>query len=157
MVISLSDTTRYEGFRHGRAPDPALDLARHRPQESAGRLVNCYAEPKGEETGFKIIRAPGLTSFATVTGVTGFRGMFLSVATLYLAYGDTLFRVGSGGGPLTLIGGGFTGTGPVQFAANNRSPTPDKVAVTANGAFTFTDTLIATYPDSICRCRRGSR
>ena len=83
-----------------------------------------------------------------MTGVTGFRGMFASVATLYLAYGDTLFRVGSPGGPLTLIGGGFTGTGPVQFAANNRSPTPDKVAVTANGAFTFTDTLIAAYPDS---------
>ena len=36
----------------------------------------------------------------------------------------------------------------MQFAANNRSPTPDKVAVTANGAFTFTDTLIAAYPNS---------
>ena len=69
------------------------------PQECAGRLINCYAEPLPAGAGAPAVRrrAPGLALFAD-TALTGHRGM-LSVAPygLFAAYADTLVLVASNG------------------------------------------------------------
>jgi hypothetical protein len=120
-------------------------------QEAAGRLQNCFAEPLGENRadGAKRVRVPGMTSFAT-SSQTGFRGLTEINGTLYAAFNNVLYKCTSTGGALSAVGAGLlAGTKSVYFARNNKSPTPDQVAVTENGAFTFTSTSISGSPMSI--------
>ncbi len=118
------------------------------PQESGGRLINCFAEALGEAAGTKmaIRRVAGVDTFAEVDEDT-YRGGQIVGAEFYAAYAGTAVRVDAGGS-VTALTGSLTGSDGVIWARNNKS-TPDLVAVSpANGAFTVSSTAIAAYPDA---------
>ena len=146
-------------------PLPVSTVPGFRSQESAGRLINCYAEPIGEGTKDagppqKRVRVPGMTSFLTSAG-TVFRGMGLLAGAkpLYVAMSTGLFKAGAGDTTLFTHGGSFTPTSSVYFARNN-APSPHKIMVSGNQAFEITDIspFIATYtgggvlpgPNGVC-------
>lgn len=133
-------------------------------QESAGRLVNCYAEPLGKDVlakkGMeppKVVwrKSPGLSLFGT-SGQTGFRGQILVGNTLYAAWANKVTKFTSGGIE-TLLTGSLTGIEKVFFARNNKS-TPDVVCVApGTGAFTVTSSAVSSFadpdigaPNSVC-------
>lgn len=115
--------------------------------EGAGRIINGYAEPLGptapNEASWK--GAPGLTEVANAAGA-GSRGFLEVDGTVFAVIGTQLVRFTVAGGAATVVGA-VAGTAKVIMARNNKKPTPDKVLVTENGAFTFTDVAIAAYPD----------
>lgn len=115
------------------------------PQESGGRLINCYAAPL-EDGGTVRRRAPGLALFAD-TALDGFRGMiYVPPYGLFAAYAETLVLVSSTGVVTTV--GALDGTGPVYAARNNVQPAPDIVFVTENGAFLATTSTITELTDA---------
>lgn len=109
-------------------------------QESAGRLINAYAEKLGETAAnpFVIRRAPGLTNFGT-TARTGCRGFIEVAGVLYVGFDGKLEKFTSAGGATANVGN-LTGTKKGFFAANNAS-TPDK-------CFVDPDTNIAVFTPS---------
>lgn len=116
-------------------------------QESAGRLINGYAEPLGEgaRSDRSLRRVPGLTSFAT-SSETGFRGMIHSGGTLYAAFDGTVKKTTSAGGAMTAHGT-LSGDAKCFFARNNNG-TPDVVVVDPdNGASVITAGGVSAYPD----------
>jgi hypothetical protein len=146
-------------------PFPLSSAPGATPQESAGRLINCYAEPLG-----KVIEAdkktappqvvwhkcPGLSLFKTSAAQTGIRGQLLVDNTLYVAWSGKAASYTSSGVE-TVLTGSLTGTGKVFWARNNAG-TPDIVCVDpANGAFSksggaiipFADTDVGS-PNSVC-------
>ena len=134
------------------------------PQESAGRLINCYAEPLGKDIEAKKGWTPppavwrksaGLTLFGTSAN-TGFRGMLLVAGSLYTAWSGKASRFDSAGVE-TLLTGTLTGTDKVFWARNNAG-TPDIVCVApSTGAFTVSSTTVIAFadpdigsPNSVC-------
>lgn len=124
--------------------------------ESAGRLINCYAEPLGKDIqaskAFPVPKAvwrrtPGLSLFATSAAQTGFRGEHLVGSTLYTAWSGKACTFTSGGVEAVLTGT-LTGTEKVFWARNNKSPTPDIVCVApGTGAFTVTSSAVSAFAD----------
>jgi len=124
-------------------------------QESAGRLINCYAEPLGKDVNadkkFKppaVVwrKSPGLSLFAASAN-SGFRGQLLVAGALYTAWTNTVSRFTSGGVETTLTGS-LTGSEKVFFARNNKT-TPDVVCVApGTGAFTVTSTAVSDFADT---------
>jgi hypothetical protein len=99
--------------------------------ESAGRLINCYAEPLGKDVNSSkgmtppaVVwrKTPGLSRFATSAN-TVFRGMQLVNNTLYAAWSGKASAFDSTGAETTLTGT-LLGTDKVFFARNNKVPTP---------------------------------
>lgn len=138
-------------------PFPLSSAPGLHPQEAAGRLINCFAEPLGEEarSKFAIRRAPGLTLFGT-SGGTGYRGGQLVGSTFYAAWGTRVERYTSAGGAGVLVGT-LPGTAKSFWARNNKA-TPDVVVVApGDGAFTVTAGAVTAYadldlpaPNSVC-------
>lgn len=127
-------------------PLPLSSAPGEYPGEGAGRLMNCYAEPLQPTASSPqaIKRVAGLTIFGTAaqTGCRGFlevNGVVFAVIGTQLVYFDQT-------GAVTVVGA-VVGTKKVFMARNNKKPTPDKVLVTENGAFVFTDVSIVVYPD----------
>lgn len=135
-------------------PFPLSSSPGANPQESAGRLKNCYAEPLG-----KVIEAskgmtpppavwrkvPGLALFAT-SAQTGFRGMIKVDNTLYAAWSGKACRYTSAGAE-TVLTGALTGTEKVFWARNNKT-TPDVVCVApGTGAFSVSSTAVIAFAD----------
>lgn len=124
------------------------------PQESSGRLVNCYAEPLGKvvEADKKTApppvvwrKCPGLALFAA-SSQTGHRGSILVDNTLYAAWSGKVSRFDSAGTE-TVLTGSLTGTEKVFWARNNKS-TPDVVCVApGTGAFTVTTASVSSFAD----------
>jgi len=124
-------------------------------QESAGRLINCYAEPLGKdiEASKKLApppvvwrKSPGLTRFGT-SAQTGFRGQILVGSTLYVAWANKVSRFDSTGAE-TVLTGTLNGTEKVFFAINNKT-TPDIVCVApGTGAFTVTSSAVSNFADT---------
>lgn len=124
------------------------------PQESAGRLINCYAEPLGKDVEAKkgfappaVIwrKSPGLSLFAA-SGQTGFRGSILVAGTVYSAWSGKVSTFTSGGVE-TLLTGTLTGTEKVFWARNNAG-TPDVVCVApGTGAFSVTTSAVSGFAD----------
>lgn len=124
------------------------------PHEAAGRLVNAFAEPLGPGApGAAVIkRSPGLGAFTSATAdddtaLTGFRGMMLAGNNLYMAFKDVLVYTTLAGGVPVMIGD-LIGEGPVYFARNNKSPTPDLTVVTELGWFSFTTAAVTEIVDA---------
>jgi hypothetical protein len=131
-------------------PFPVTSAPGKNVHDSAGRLVNCYAEDlvNGARSRTVWRRAPGLTSFKLATA-TGWRGGLVVGSLLYAAFTGSSGRVASftSTGTETLLGT-QGGTKKVFWARNNKVP-PDVIFVDPdNGAFqvTTTPTVIA-YPD----------
>lgn len=123
--------------------------------ESAGRLINCYAEPLGKDVGAKkgweppkVVwrKSPGLTSFG-LSANAGFRGQILVASTLYTAWTNKVSRFTSSGVETTLTGT-MTGSEKVFFAHNNKT-TPDVVCVAPEtGAFSVSTSAVSSFADS---------
>lgn len=112
-----------------------------RPGEGAGRLVNCFWALDGERAA--LVPAPGLVPFSVVA--QGPRGFLLVGSLLYVAVKDALYTVNAAG-VATLVGV-LSGSDPVTMARNNRSPSPDVVIVSEDGAFVATTSGVSDYPD----------
>src|SRR5271157_47832 len=100
-------------------PFPLSSFPGANPQESAGRLVNCYSEPLGDpqqsnygapKDGVVWRRAPGLTQFA-ITTQTGYRGGLLVVNLDYEVFAGEALTVDASGNVLLL--GSFPGSASV--------------------------------------------
>lgn len=120
-------------------------------QESAGRLINAYAEPI-DDTSATRRRVPGMATFASpstqetpVADLTGYRGAMFDGQVLFAAYEDNLVYV-EDDGAVTAVDT-ISGSDPVFFARNNKSPSPDLVAVCEDGVFTFTDSAVTSFAD----------
>ena len=126
-------------------PLPLSSSPGERAAETQGRLVNLYAIKEGDRLLHK--QTPGLTSFATSTE-TGFRGALQVGSSLYVVRDNKVVRYDSTGAE-TVLTGTLDGTGPVTIQQNNKSPTPDIMAVDKdNGAFSITSSAVSTFSDS---------
>lgn len=129
-------------------PFPLSSAPGEYPGEGAGRLINCCAEPLGPTATSTAAwkRVPGLTAFATAAGQVGCRGFLEVNGIVFAVIGTKLVYVDSAGA-VTVVAD-VAGTLKVFMARNNKRPTPDKVMVTENGAFIFTDVAVTVYPDA---------
>jgi hypothetical protein len=127
-------------------PFPLSTAPGARPQESAGRLINCYAEPLGPTERAPAIwrRVPGLSQFAN-TAFTGFRGGILVNNLFFAAFANVLVTIDVHGS-VTFVGA-LSGTKRVFFARNNLTPTPQIACVTENGAFLVSTSSVVSWPD----------
>lgn len=106
--------------------------------ESGGRLINAYSEklPDGR---LKRSRVPGLREAVVIEDRAGYRGSIYVNGTWLVALEDWLFAVTRAGGIYTATQlGSLPGSGPVFFARNNKTPTPDIVCVAENTAYELT-------------------
>jgi hypothetical protein len=136
-------------------PFPLSSAPGASPQESAGRLINAYAEPLGKDIEAKkgmtppaVVwrKSPGLSLFAA-SAQTGFRGAILVGSTLYAAWSGKASTFTSGGVETTLTGT-LNGTEKVFWARNNKTPTPDVVCVApGTGAFSVTSAAVSSFAD----------
>lgn len=122
--------------------------AKGRFAESGGRLVNAFAENLGDGR-VKISRVPGIRPIIEVEGYSHCRGAIEINGVVLAALDDRLVTIALvGGNYLVTDIGAFAGSKTVYFARNNKSPTPDIVAVTDSTAFVIDMTSgAASYPD----------
>lgn len=121
--------------------------------ESAGRLINAYAEPLGKDVeagkktkppGVVWRKSPGLTLFGTSAN-TGFRGAQLVNSSLYAAWSGKASFFDSTGAE-TALTGTLNGTEKVFWARNNKTPTPDLVCVApGTGGFIVTSSAVSSW------------
>jgi hypothetical protein len=122
-------------------------------QESAGRIINGYAEPLGKDVLAKkglappaVVwrKSPGLSLFGASAN-TGFRGGLLVGSSLYAAWGNKASTFTSGGVE-TALTGTLNGTEKVFWARNNKTPTPDVVCVApGTGGFIVTPSAVSSW------------
>lgn len=117
------------------------------PGEGAGRLLNCYAEALGQGATSPAVwrRCSGLKNFG-LAAFTGTRGYLEVNGIVFWVVGQRMVTLSSNG-TVTDVGA-VAGTKKVFMARNNKTPDPDKVLVTENGAFVFTAASIVVYPDA---------
>ena len=129
-------------------PIPTSSFPGANPQEGAGRLINCYAEPLGNQGKGAIAptvwrRAPGLSVFAR-TAYSGYRGgaIVLSTGLSYECWAGQAATVDALGNVTAL--GSFPGTQRVSIAHDQVFPNPDVVAVDLdNGAYILNTAALA--------------
>lgn len=124
-------------------------------QESAGRLINAFAEPLGKDVGAKkgfappvVVwrKSPGL-SLQNASTQSGFRGGLLVGSALYTAWSGKAATYTSAGVEAVLTGT-LSGTEKVFWARNNKSPTPDVVCVApGTGAFSVSSSAVIAFAD----------
>lgn len=119
-------------------PWPLSSFPGVNPQEAAGRLINCYAEPLGEPakpTGpapNTWRRSPGMSQLAA-TGQSGYRGGLIVNNLSYEIFSGEVLTVTSAG--VVNLLGALAGTKKVSIARNQKT-NPDVLAVDVdNGAF----------------------
>jgi hypothetical protein len=118
------------------------------PQEGAGRLVNAMVEKLGDgaRNATTWTRVPGLQRFTKPEAPMAHihtRGMIAATSSqLLTVQNERVYLVDDDGDAFSM--GTLDGTGLATIAKNNKSPTPDIVAVTATGAFN----LFTTAPPS---------
>lgn len=89
-------------------------------QASSARLVNCYLEPSGGETGSTIKAVLGTSAFCTLPGVF-FRAMGEVGGYLYAACGGSLHKIDTSGGNTNL--GAVEDGAEASIAGNNGNVT----------------------------------
>lgn len=132
--------------RPSQIPFPLSSFPGANPQEGAGRLIDCYAEPLGE-AGKPSAPAPqvyrgtaGLSQLA-ITAQTGYRGGLLVKNLSYETFSGEVATTDSAGN-VTLLGA-FPGTKKVSIA-RDQAATPDVVAVDQdNGAYILNTAALA--------------
>jgi hypothetical protein len=144
-------------------PFPLSSFPGANPQEGAGRLIGCYAEPLGEPSkpsapAPQVWRgSAGLTRHAN-TAQSGYRGGLLVNNLSYEVFLNTALTVDAAGNVNVL--GAFPGTKKVSIARDQASPNADVVAVDVdNGAYqlsgggapvAYNGGGILPQPDSVC-------
>lgn len=122
-----------------------------KPQESAGRLVNCFAEKAGDGARFPVIwkRCAGLRQVVDIADHSHLRGAILVNTTLVPVMDSRVYSVTRSGATWTATNlGELAGTDPVTIAKNNAA-TPNIVAVTTAGAFNlFTGSAPSNFADA---------
>ncbi|MDR3487095.1 MAG: hypothetical protein P4M05_19585 [Bradyrhizobium sp.] len=116
-------------------PFPTSSFPGANPQESAGRLINCYIEELGEGGPAKYIwrRSPGLSQYVA-TAQSGYRGGLVANNLSFEAWANNASSVDASGAVTSI--GNLPGTKKVSIARNQASPTPDVIAVDLdNGAY----------------------
>jgi hypothetical protein len=128
-------------------PFPVSSFPGENPQESAGRLINCSAEPLGDPqkptgpTPQKWRRQPGLSQHA-VTAQTGYRGGLIVANLSYETWLNEAATVDASGNVILL--GSFPGSKKVSIA-RNQAANPDVLAVDVdNGAYILNTTALAS-------------
>ncbi len=143
-------------------PFPLSSFPGDNPQEGAGRLINCYAEPLGEASkpsapAQQVWRgSSGLSRFAN-TAQAGYRGGLLVKNLSYEVFLNTAATVDAAGNINVL--GAFPGAKKVSIA-RNQAANPDVVAVDVdNGAYqlsgggapvNYTGGGVLPQPNSVC-------
>lgn len=114
-------------------------------QESAGRLINCAAEPLDNPNGPKVVwrRRPGLSKF-TDLALSGFRGGILVNNLAYIAVAQNVVTVDTNG-TVTVLTGALPGTDRVTFARDNETTPAIQVVSPANGAFSISAGVVASF------------
>lgn len=128
-------------------PLPLTSMPGRHPQESAGRLINCYAEPLGDGMRWPAARrrVPGFSIWGR-TGRSGYRGAGFVAAELYGAWEDKIYKFSPSGGD-GVEHGNLPGSAKCFWARNNNA-VPDVVVVDPeNGATVVTTSAVNSYPD----------
>jgi hypothetical protein len=144
-------------------PFPLSSFPGANPQEAAGRLINCYAEPLGEAghpsgpSANNWRRSPGLSAFVSNTSQTTYRGGLIVNTLSYEVFGSNVITVSSAGAINVL--GSMLGTAKVSIARNQKA-TPDVMAVDiSNGAYllsgggaptSYNGSGAMSQPNSVC-------
>lgn len=137
---------------------PSSSAPGTRPQESAGRLINAFAERAQVGAPSKIIirRSPGLVRVAQATGYSHTRGFLDAGSVAFWVLDNRVVKFDAAYTVTDL--GALSGTQPVTLAKNNAA-TPNYVAVTENGCFnlltgsaptSFADADLPASPTSVC-------
>lgn len=127
-------------------PFPLSSFPGFTPQESAGRLINCHAEPLGPGGPSQAAyhRSPGLSQFAT-TAQTGYRGGLVVNNLSFETWANNASTVTSGGVVTSL--GALPGTLKVSIARNQNGAGPDVVACDiGNGPFVLQAAGVPSTP-----------
>lgn len=132
-------------------PFPVSSAPGERPQESAGRLINCYAVKNEAGARFPVrwVRSAGLRQIAEITGHVHLRGAIMSASSiLVLVLDERAYGLTESGGLFTATDlGALAGTDPVTVAKNNASD-PDMVCVGSEGCFNlFDDSAPTAFAD----------
>lgn len=131
-------------------PWPLSTSPAERPQESSGRIINGFVEPRGENAGPCWKRAPGLRRFVE-TSESVFRGAISMPGVVYAGFEDVIVSIEQGAtsdGLAWMVSTHDTlsGSDKLFFARNNNS-SPDIVAVGSAGPFVITSVGVSGYPD----------
>ena len=116
-------------------PFPISTFPGKSPQESAGRLINVYAEKLGQDgtSDYTRRRSAGLSLHASTANV-GYRGGLVVGNLSYDCWENNASTVNSAGAASSI--GNFPGTQNVSMARNQAVPAADVVAVDIdNGAY----------------------
>jgi hypothetical protein len=149
--------------RPSQIPFPLSSFPGANPQEGAGRLINCYAEPLGEPSkpsapAPQVWRGSSGLSQHALTAQTGYRGGLIVNNLSYETFLNEALTVDVNG--VVNLLGAFPGSKKVSIARNQASPNPNVVAVDVdNGAYNLaTGGAPAAYnaggvlpqPNSVC-------
>jgi len=139
-------------------PFPVSSSPGVRPQESGGRLINCFPEkaPVGAPGDLIYLRTPGLRQVAETLAHSHTRGFLDCGSTLLWILTDRVYAVSTSFVATNL--GALLGSDAVTTARNNNA-VPQNVVVTANGCFNlfvggaptaFADADLPSTPTSVC-------
>lgn len=119
-------------------PFPISSAPGEKPQEGAGRLINCRAVKTEQGARFPVLwrRCDGLRHIASVADHVHLRGAIQVDTTSILVFDTRAYSMTESGGVFTTVNrGALAGTDKITIAKNNRQSTPDIVAVSDQGAF----------------------
>ncbi len=136
---------------------PVSSAPGRRPLEGQGELENCLTEvlQEGGQSRYSRRPAPGLRTCVDTTTDGVCRGMIVVLGVLLVCIDDRLIKIELSGTTYSATDlGELPGTGPVYFAANNASPTPNIVAVTSVGAY---NCFLSSAPTSFADADLPSR
>lgn len=144
-------------------PFPVSSSPGLKPQEGAGRLINCFA--RKTETGARApvvwVRTAGLRELVDVVSHVHLRGAIDVSGVVVAAFNSRVWTIVESSGTFTATNrGALAGTDRITVA-RNAAATPNIVAVTSSGAFNlFTSSAPTAFadpdlpqPNSVCNVK----